>query len=135
MADLDATFVRSRGGGEELVGLTRHGKGSKIQALVDEDSMPLMFQLTSANPNESTITHSLLEDVDELPDIVVADKAYDYDFLRDAFAERGASVSLRDRVLRAKARGAETVSAHPYAPAPAPQLVAFSAIVSLVRFR
>lgn len=80
IAHLDATFVRSRGGGEELVGLTRHGKGSKIQALVDEDSMPLMFQLTSANPNESTITHSLLEDVDELPDIVVADKAYDYDF-------------------------------------------------------
>jgi len=87
IAHLDATSVRSRGGGEELVGLTRHGKGSKIQALVDEDSMPLMFHLTSANPNESTITHSLLEDVDELPDIVVADKAYECDLLRDAFAE------------------------------------------------
>lgn len=64
--------------------------------------MPLMFQLTSANPNESTITHSLLEDVDELPDIVVADKAYDYDFLRDAFAERGAKLLSPHRVTRSK---------------------------------
>jgi transposase len=94
--------VRSRGGGEELVGLTRHGTGSKIEVLVDKDSMPLMFQLKSANPNEPTITHSLLADVDELRDIVVADKAYDYDFLRDAFAERGAKLLSPHRVTRSK---------------------------------
>lgn len=102
IAHLDATFVRSRGGGEELVGLTRHGKGSKIQALVDQDSMPLMFQLTSANPNESTITRTFLEGVDELPAIVVADKAYDYDFLRDDFAERGSKLLSPHRADRKK---------------------------------
>ena len=64
IAHLDATFVRSRGGGEDMVGLTRHGKGTKIQVLCDEDSQPLMFQMTSANPNESTITMSLIEDHD-----------------------------------------------------------------------
>ncbi|MCB0878828.1 MAG: IS5 family transposase [Thermoleophilia bacterium] len=113
IAHLDATFIRSRGGGEDLVGLTRHGKGSKIQALTDEDSMPLMFQLTSANPNESTITHSLLEDVDELPAIVVADKAYDYDFLRDAFAERGSKLLSPHRVTRSKPpRDQEQIGRH-----------------------
>ena len=83
-------------------GLTRHGRGAKIQALVDEDSMPLIFQLTSANPNESTITRTLLEDVEELPGIVVADKAYDYDFLRDDFAERGSKLLSPHRADRKK---------------------------------
>jgi transposase len=113
IAHLDATFIRSRGGGEELVGLTRHGKGSKIQALVDEHSRPLMFQLTSANPNESTITGSLLEDVDELPAIVVADKAYDYDFLRDAFQDRGSKLLSPHRSTRAKPpRDQEQIGRH-----------------------
>lgn len=88
IAHLDATFIRSRGGGHDLVGLTRHGKGSKVQALVDEHSRPLAFQLASANPAESTITGNLIEEIEELPEMVVADKAYDSDDLRDAFAER-----------------------------------------------
>lgn len=97
---LDATFVRSRGGGEDLVGLTRHGKGSKVQVLVDESSLPLAFQLASANPNESTITGALLEAAAELPGLVVADKAYDYDFLRDAFARRGSKLLVPHRSTR-----------------------------------
>ena len=102
IAHLDAMFIRSRGGGEELIGLTRHGKGSKLQALVDEESRPLMFQLTSANPNESTITGSLLEDAESLPPIVVADKAYDYDFLRDAFADLDSKLVSPHRADRKK---------------------------------
>jgi transposase len=102
IAHLDAMFIRSRGGGEDLVGLTRHGKGSKFQALCDEESRPLMFQLTSANPNESTITGSLIEDVESLPPIVVADKAYDYDFLRDAFDELDSTLVSPHRADRKK---------------------------------
>jgi transposase len=113
IAHLDATFIRSRGGGEDLVGLTHHGKGAKIQALTDEDSMALMFQLTSANPNELTITHSLLDDVDELPAIVVVDKAYDYDFLREAFAKRGSKLLPPHRVTRSKPpRDQEQIGRH-----------------------
>lgn len=102
IAHLDATFVRSRGGGDDLVGLTRHGKGSKIQVLCDEDSQPLMFQLTSANPNESTITTDLIEDHERLPKIVVADKAYDYDFLRDEFAHKKSLLLVPHRSTRAQ---------------------------------
>lgn len=101
VAHLDAVFVRSRGGGHDLVGLTRHGKGSKIQAMCDPDSRPLIFQLTSANPNESTITSSLIEDEVELPDIVVADKAYDYDFLRDDFEAKDSKLLSPHRSRRA----------------------------------
>jgi transposase len=101
VAHLDATFVRSRGGGHDLVGLTRHGKGSKIQALCDPRSRPLSFQLTSANPNESTITSGLLDATGELPKIVVADKAYDYDFLRDEFNDRNSTLLAPHRSTRA----------------------------------
>lgn len=87
VAHLDAMFVRARYSGNR-VGLTRHGKGSKLQALVDDDSMPLAIQLGSTNPHEAKITPALLDPVDEMPDVVVADKAYDVDELRDEFAER-----------------------------------------------
>lgn len=100
IAHLDATFVRSRGGGDDLVGLTRHGKGTKIQAMVGGDSIPVAFQLESANPNESTITKGLLDSMQDLPRKVVADKAYDFDFLRDEFAERGSKLISPHRANR-----------------------------------
>jgi hypothetical protein len=34
IAHLDAMFVRSRGGGNDLVGLTRHGKGQRCRSRV-----------------------------------------------------------------------------------------------------
>lgn len=113
IAHLDATFIRSRGGGDDLVGLTRHGKGSKVQALVDEHSRPLAFQLASANPAESTITGRLIEEVDELPLVVVADKAYDFDHLRDAFAERDSKLLSPHRANRKRPpRDQEEIGRH-----------------------
>lgn len=73
-----------------------------MQVACDEQSLPLFFQLTSANPNESTTTRWLIEDMPELPEIVVADKAYDYDFLRDAFNERGSTLVSPHRADRKK---------------------------------
>ena len=65
----------------------RHGNGSKLQALVN-DSPPLAIQLESANPHEAKIALALLDLVDKMPDVAVADRAYDLDDLRDEFAER-----------------------------------------------
>lgn len=113
IAHLDATFIRSRGGGEDLVGLTRHGKGSKVQVMVDHNSLPLAFQLTSANPNESTITGSLLDLAGDLPGVMVAGKAYDYDFLKDVFAARGSRLLSPHRATRKKpARDQEQIGRH-----------------------
>lgn len=102
IAHLDATFIRSRGGGEDLVGLTRHGKGPKVQTLVDEDSRPIIFQLASAHRAESTITEELIEKLDDLPEVVVADKAYDSDPLRDLFAENDSKLLSPHRAKRKK---------------------------------
>jgi transposase len=48
---VDATFIRSRGGGSDEVGLTRHGKGSKLQVIVNGHSRPIAWLLVSANPS------------------------------------------------------------------------------------
>lgn len=80
-------FVRARYSGD-LVGLTRQGKSSKLQVSVNDDSMPLAIQLESANPHEAKITPALLDLFDKMPDVIVADRAYDLDELRDEFAER-----------------------------------------------
>ena len=101
VAHLDAMFVRARCSGD-LVGLTRHGKGSKLQAMVNDDSMPLAIQLESANPHEAKITPALLDRVDEMPDVVVADKAYYLDELRDEFAERESKLLASHRSNRKK---------------------------------
>jgi transposase len=79
----------------------------------DRDSMPIAFQLESANPNESTITRALVEKTRILPDVVVADRAYDFDFLRDEFAARGSKLLSPHRSSRkAPPRDQEEIGRH-----------------------
>jgi transposase len=76
-----------------MVGLTRHGKGSKIQAMCNEGSRPIAYQLASANPHERRITPTTLDHAGELlPRTIVGDKAYDSDPLCDEFNMRGATL-------------------------------------------
>lgn len=70
--------------------------------MVDEDSRPIAFQPASANSAESTITRDLIGKLDDLPEVVVADKAYDSDPLRDAFAERESKLLSPHRAKRKK---------------------------------
>lgn len=112
VAHMDAMFVRARYSGEQ-VGLTRHGKGSKLQALVNDDSLPLAIQMESANPHESTTALALLELVDELPAIVVADKAYDSDKLRDEVKELDAKLVVPHKSNRKRPpRDQEDIGIH-----------------------
>jgi transposase len=95
---LDATFIRSRGGGDQEVGLTRHGKGSKLQVMVNDRSVPVVFLLVSANPAEATTTQELLDLAGiRLPLTVVADRAYDSDTLRDEASSRGSVLVVPHR--------------------------------------
>lgn len=91
VAHLDATFMRSRYTGA-MTGLTRHGKGSKLQVLCNEHSLPISFRLTSANPAESTITPDLIGVTEDLPPMIVADRAYDADHLRDRLNSRDSTL-------------------------------------------
>ena len=100
---LDATFVRSRGGGNEEVGLTRHGKGSKLQVICDEYSRPISFLLLSANPAECRSALELLRLSGlSLPLKVVADRAYDSDDLRDGASSFGTTLIVPHRRRRVR---------------------------------
>lgn len=112
VAHMDAMFVRARYSGD-LVGLTRHGKGSKIQALANDDSLPLAVQLESANPHESTTAIALLDLLDKIPGKIVADKAYDSDPLRDQVAERDSTLLSPHKSNRKKPpRDQEQIGRH-----------------------
>lgn len=101
IAHMDATFVRARYSGDD-VGLTRHGKGSKIQVIVDEHSRPIAVHLGAAGPGEARTAVELLGLVNEMPDIVVADKAYDSDDLRDVFDHLDSTLLAPHRARRVR---------------------------------
>ena len=77
---VDATFVRALYGGEEI-GNTKIGKGSKIMAIVDRNSVPIAAIATSAQPHEITLVDKTLQDTPckDLIKWLVGDKAYDSD--------------------------------------------------------
>ena len=74
---MDATFIRARTSAADI-GLTRHEKGCKFQALFDSASMPLAWQLSAAGPAEARTGGQLLAELpaQRRPEILVMDKAY-----------------------------------------------------------
>jgi hypothetical protein len=87
---VDATFAAAKGGGAG-VGLTRKGKGTKIQLVVDAKGIPLAVSLDAADRAESHMVQQTLawEETDAQPERLIGDKAYDSDALDDALAELG----------------------------------------------
>lgn len=74
------------------VGKTKRGKGTKILAVADGNGLPLAIGIGSASPHEVKLVEAVLDDsiLDELPDCVVGDKAYDSDKLDERlWKERG----------------------------------------------
>jgi transposase len=74
------------------VGKTKRGKGTKILAVADGNGLPLAVGIGSASPHEVKLVEAVLDDsiLDELPDCVVGDKAYDSDKLDERlWKERG----------------------------------------------
>jgi transposase len=79
---IDATFAPAKGG-REGVGLTRKGKGTKIQLAFDAQGIPLGVSLAGANSGEPQMVQATLEFMEEViyPEKLVGDKAYDSDAL------------------------------------------------------
>src|ERR1035437_5733967 len=65
------------------VGPTRRGKGTKIVAIAADNSLPLAVSVQSASPNECQLVEEVLAGsfLDELPEKLIGDKAYDSDGL------------------------------------------------------
>ena len=77
---IDATFAPAKGGGEG-VGLTRKGKGTKIQIAVDAQGVPLGASLAGADSGEPQMVQATMEfmDAETYPERPVGDKACDCD--------------------------------------------------------
>jgi len=64
------------------VGATKRGKGSKIMAVSDSAGLPVAVHVASASPHEVTLVEPTIADcfvVDEKPERLIGDKAYDSD--------------------------------------------------------
>jgi transposase len=75
-------------GGEKrglAVGPTKRGKGTKILAICTDHSLPLAVGIQSASPHESQLVEEILGQsfLDELPERLIGDAAYDSDPLDD----------------------------------------------------
>ena len=79
---IDATFAPAKGGGLG-VGLTRKGKGTKIQIVTDSQGVPLGVSVDSASVGEVQMVQQTMEFLAEetYPERLIGDKAYDCDAL------------------------------------------------------
>ena len=86
------------------MGKTKRGKGTKLMAVADGAGLPLAVHTTSASPHEvSLVTATLLESfVDELPERLIGDKAYDSDPLDVELATAGIEMIAPHRGGRKK---------------------------------
>ena len=87
---VDATFAPAKGGGAG-VGLTRKGKGTKIQIVVDRQGLPLGVSVASANTGEPQMVQQTLAlfAEDTQPERLIGDKGYDSDPLDAVLADLG----------------------------------------------
>jgi transposase len=92
--DVSRRDVREREKRGDAVGLTKRGKGSKLAVLVIGEGLPVGVQLAAANEGETSLAQPTVEEVAKLagddptcwPKRIIADKGYDSDELRAAFA-------------------------------------------------
>ena len=97
--------VRPGKKGGDGVGKTKRGKGTKIMGLTDAEGLPLAVGATSASPHEVTLVDATLDAcfLDELPERLVGDKAYDSDELdRRLAGERDMEMIAPHRANRRK---------------------------------
>ncbi len=93
---------QKRGAG---VGKTKRGKGTKIMGLADAEGLPLAIDAGSASPHEVTLVEATLDAsfLEDLPERVIGDKAYDSDSLdRRLEDERGVEMIAPHRGNRSR---------------------------------
>ena len=76
------------------MGRSRGGLTTKIHALVDANGNPIALRLTEGQAHDGRSASDMLEGLGE-GQILLADRAYDSDALRDSLAERGAWANVK----------------------------------------
>jgi transposase len=76
------------------MGRSRGGLTTKIHALVDADGLPIALKLTEGQAHDGRAACDMLGSL-VAGNILLADRAYDSDALRQALAERGAWANVK----------------------------------------
>jgi|TARA_Y100000294_G_scaffold115380_1_gene107037 transposase len=81
------------------MGRSRGGLTTKIHALVDAGGLPVRLTLTPGQTHDGQAVPMLLDALSETT-VVLADKAYDADWIRDLITAQGAAPNIPDRSNR-----------------------------------
>jgi transposase len=76
------------------MGRSRGGLTTKIHALVDADGLPIALKLTEGQAHDGRSASDMLDNLSE-GQILLGDRAYDSDGLRESLAERGAWANVK----------------------------------------
>jgi transposase len=76
------------------MGRSRGGLTTKIHAMVDAAGLPIMLKLTEGQAHDGRSAQDMLDSV-RAGNILLADRAYDSDALRQNLAERGAWANIK----------------------------------------
>jgi len=73
------------------VGKTKRGKGTKLMAVADGAGFPVAISVGSASPHEVRLVEDTLDKrfIEEKPERLIGDRAYDSDPLDEILAEQG----------------------------------------------
>ncbi len=83
------------------MGRSRGGLTTKIHALVDVEGLPIMLKLTQGQAHDGRSAADMLDSI-KAGNILLADRAYDSNALRDWLKERGAWGNIRAMPNRLK---------------------------------
>lgn len=90
---------RKRGAHCQAIGISRGGRNSKLHALTDGEGRPLRFLLTGGQVADCRAADALLGDLAPRT-IVLADKAYDTNAIRDLIERQGAVPNIPSKSNR-----------------------------------
>jgi len=83
------------------MGRSRGGLTTKIHALVDASGLPIALRLTAGQAHDGRSAMDLLNGIGT-GQILLADRAYDSDLLRNELAQRGAWANIKPMPRRVK---------------------------------
>ena len=83
------------------MGRSRGGLTTKIHALVDADGLPIALKLTEGQAHDGCSAADMLDAITE-GQILLADRAYDSNALRESLAERGAWANVKPMSRRTR---------------------------------
>lgn len=76
------------------MGRSRGGLTTKIHALVDANGLPILLKITPGQANDGRSATDMFDSMGA-GDVLLADRAYDFDALREALGERGAIANIK----------------------------------------